>query len=153
APQVRELGVGINLLPHAVRELTELGLLDELAPRAVRTGELVYHNRYGQRIWAEPRGAAAGYRWPQLSIHRGELLGVLHRAVLARLGPNRYHTGHHLSEFSQDGNRVTGVFCDRRTGADVARAEADVLVACDGVHSVVRAALYPDEGPPLWNGV
>src|SRR5205809_162835 len=71
---VHELGVGINLLPHAVRELSDLGLLDDLTPRAVRTGELAYYNRHGQRIWVEPRGLAAGYRWPQLSIHRGELL-------------------------------------------------------------------------------
>jgi len=151
--QVRELGVGINVLPHAVRDLAELGLLDDLVPRAVRTSELGYYNRHGQRIWVEPRGLAAGYRWPQLSIHRGELLGVLHRAVLDRLGATRYRTGHHLVGFAQDGKSVRATFSDRRTGAPVAQTEADVLVACDGVHSTVRAALYPDEGPPLWNGI
>ncbi|HEV3257775.1 MAG TPA: flavin-dependent oxidoreductase [Gemmataceae bacterium] len=151
--KVRELGVGINVLPHAVRDLAELGLLDDLVPRAVGTSELGYYNRHGQRIWVEPRGLAAGYRWPQLSIHRGELLGVLHRAVLDRLGAPRYRTGHHLVGFTQDGKRVRATFSDRRTGAPVAQTEADVLVACDGVHSTVRAALYPDEGPPLWNGI
>src|SRR5262245_13156882 len=99
APAVKELGAGINVLPHAVRELTELGLLDGLCEVGIPTAELVYYSTHGQRIWGEPRGLAAGYRWPQLSIHRGELLGVLYRAVLDRLGPRRIHTGHHLARF------------------------------------------------------
>jgi 2-polyprenyl-6-methoxyphenol hydroxylase-like FAD-dependent oxidoreductase len=151
--EVRELGVGINLLPHAVRELTELGLFDELDAKAVRTGSLAYHNRYGQRIWTEPRGLAAGYRWPQLSIHRGELLGVLHRATASRLGADRYHTAHHLTGFDAGDDGVTATFVDRRRGTTHAPMRADVLVACDGVHSTVRAALHPGEGGPLWNGV
>jgi 5-methylphenazine-1-carboxylate 1-monooxygenase len=153
APAVKELGVGINVLPHAVRELTELGLLDQLSAVGLPTAERVYYSKHGQRIWVEPRGLAAGYRWPQFSIHRGELLGILHRAVLARLGPARVHSGHHLSRFGHVGNRVWGEFIDRVSGASVGRVEADLLVACDGVHSVVRRALYPDEGPPLWNGI
>ena len=151
--EVREIGVGINLLPHAVRELTELGLFDELDDRAVRTGALAYHNRFGQRIWSEPRGTAAGYHWPQLSIHRGELLGVLHRATVARLGSDRVSTGHHLVGFEHAGDGVAARFSAREPGAGDVEVEADVLVACDGVHSTVRALLVPDEGPPLWNGV
>ena len=89
---VTDLGVGINVLPHAVRELTELGLLEDLYRIGIPTAELVYYSRHGQRIWGEPRGLAAGYRWPQLSVHRGELLGVLYRVVLERLGPERVHT-------------------------------------------------------------
>src|SRR5581483_5884337 len=104
APAIRELGVGINVLPHAVRELTELGLLDALSAVGIPTAEFIYFTRRGQRIWSEPLGLAAGYRWPQLSIHRGELLGVLHRAVEGRLGPRRIHPGHHLVRFGQDGS-------------------------------------------------
>jgi 2-polyprenyl-6-methoxyphenol hydroxylase-like FAD-dependent oxidoreductase len=154
ASTVKELGVGINVLPHAVRELAELGLLDELSGLAVPTAELVYYSKHGQRIWGEPRGLAAGYRWPQLSIHRGQLLGVLYRAVVERLGRQRVHIGHHLVRFGQEGGRrVRGEFVDRATNASIRRVEADLLVACDGVHSVVRRALYPDEGPPKWNGI
>src|SRR5256712_14110978 len=94
APAVKELGVGINILPHAVRELTELGLAEALGAAGIPTAALAYYSRHGQRIWAEPRGLAAGYRWPQFSIHRGQLLGILHRAVLARLGAGRVHPGH-----------------------------------------------------------
>jgi 5-methylphenazine-1-carboxylate 1-monooxygenase len=154
ASDVKELGVGINVLPHAVRELTELGLLDDLLDAGIPTAELVYYSKHGQRIWSEPRGLAAGYKWPQISIHRGELLGILHRAVVERLGVSRVHTGHHLARFVHHGNRpVSMEFVNRTSGAIVARPEADLLVACDGIHSVVRGTFYPDEGPPKWNGI
>jgi 2-polyprenyl-6-methoxyphenol hydroxylase-like FAD-dependent oxidoreductase len=153
ASAVKALGVGINVLPHAVRELTELGLLDDLTAVGIPTAEYVLYSKHGQRIWGEPRGLAAGYRWPQFSIHRGELLGVLHQAVLARLGPAHVHTGHHLARFGQQDGKVWGEFVDRHTGVAVGRVEADLLVGCDGIHSVVRQALYPNEGPPNWNGI
>jgi 5-methylphenazine-1-carboxylate 1-monooxygenase len=153
ASHVKELGVGINVLPHATRELTELGLLDELEAVGIPTAELAFYTRHGQRIWSEPRGIAAGYRWPQLSIHRGQLLGVLHRAVLQRLGPERVHPGQHLSRFGQGAGRVWADFVDRASGAPRAHVEADMLVGCDGIHSVLRQALFPHEGPPRWNGI
>jgi 2-polyprenyl-6-methoxyphenol hydroxylase-like FAD-dependent oxidoreductase len=153
APTLKELGVGINVLPHAVRELTELGLLDELSGIGLPTAELVYCSKHGQVIWREPRGLAAGYHWPQLCIHRGELLGLLYRAVLDRLGRQRVHTGHHLARFGQKaGGPVWGEFVDH-ANTPVGRVEADLLVGCDGIHSVVRQQLYPDQGPPKWNGI
>src|SRR5215469_11199879 len=76
-PAIEPLGVGINTLPHAVRELTELGLADRLAGTAIATEELAYYSKQGQLIWSEPRGLAAGYNWPQFSIHRGELQMIL----------------------------------------------------------------------------
>ena len=153
ASALKELGVGINVLPHATRELTELGLLDALAATGIPTTELAYYSRQGQRIWSEPRGLAAGYRWPQFSIHRGELLGLLHRALEQRVNSSRVHTGHHLAHLGQEGSHAWGEFIDRRTGGALGRVEADLLVGCDGVHSVVREAFYPDEGPPKWNGI
>jgi 2-polyprenyl-6-methoxyphenol hydroxylase-like FAD-dependent oxidoreductase len=153
APTIKELGVGINILPHAVRELCELGLLDDLYEVAIPTQELVYHSKSGQRIWGEPRGLAAGYKWPQFSIHRGDLQLLLLRAAIKRLGESRVKTGHHLVRFGQQGDTVWGEFLDKPGGKDVGRYEADLLVACDGVHSIVRRTLYPNEGPPKWNGV
>jgi 2-polyprenyl-6-methoxyphenol hydroxylase-like FAD-dependent oxidoreductase len=154
APTIRELGVGINVLPHAVRELAELGLLDELLRVAVPTADFSYFTRLGQRIWEEPLGVAAGYRWPQISIHRGVLLGVLHRAVVDRLGPERIHTGHRLARFGRESDGgISAEFLEHETALPVARVRADLLVGCDGIHSTVRRALYPGEGPPRWNGV
>lgn len=151
---VKELGVGINVQPHAVRELTELGLLDDLQEVGIPTAEWSLYSKHGQQIWSEPRGLAAGYRWPQLSIHRGQLLGVLYRAVMARLGPERVHTGRHLARIgAQKGGAVAGEFVDLTTKSAAGRIEADLLVGCDGIHSVVRQTFYPDEGPPKWNGI
>ncbi|MGW8557343.1 flavin-dependent oxidoreductase [Streptomyces tubercidicus] len=132
AQAIRPLGVGINLLPHAVRELTELGLADRLAAIAVPTAELAYYNRYGQAIWSEPRGLDAGYRWPQYSVHRGRLQMLLLDAVRERLGVHAVRTG----------SRITGL-----------RHNSDLLVGADGIHSAVRAALFPGEGAPPWNGL
>lgn len=108
----------------------------------------------GQRIWHEPRGLAAGYRWPQFSIHRGQLLLILYQAVKARLGAERVHTGHHLTRFDEEPDgTVTATFIDRRTDTPLTRQRADLLVGAEGIHSVMRQALYPDEGEPKWNGI
>jgi 5-methylphenazine-1-carboxylate 1-monooxygenase len=152
ADVIRELGVGINTLPHAIKELAELGLLDRLDAVAIRTYELFYTNRFGQEIWREPRGLDAGYDLPQFSIHRGRLQGVIYQAVRARLGEQRIHMNCRLGSFSEDEGGVTAYFFDR-SGAHRATARGDVLIGADGIHSVVREKLYPKEGPPTWNGL
>jgi 2-polyprenyl-6-methoxyphenol hydroxylase-like FAD-dependent oxidoreductase len=148
---VRELGVGINTLPHAIKELAELGLLDRLDAAAIRTYELIYTNRFGQEVWREPRGTDAGYEYPQFSVHRGRLQGVIYHAVRSRLGESRIHTGYRLGAFTQDDGGVTAYFFDRN-GSHRATARGDVLVGADGIHSAVREALFPNEGPARWNG-
>lgn len=149
---VRPLGVGINVLPHAARELTELGLQARLAAAAVPTAELAYFSKRGQRIWAEPRGMAAGYRWPQFSVHRGSLQMLLLTAARERLGEAAVLTGHHLSAWTETGTGVRATFTGRAGGATLTEAEGSLLIAADGIHSVVRRQFYPDEGLPIWNG-
>ncbi|MFF5209287.1 flavin-dependent oxidoreductase [Streptosporangium sp. NPDC000396] len=142
-PEIRPLGVGINLLPHAVRELTELGLGDRLAEIGVATAELAYFNRYGTAIWSEPRGRDAGYHWPQYSVHRGHLQMLLLSAVVERLGARAVRTGERVTGFTPESVLVNGA---EATGYDL-------LIGADGIHSAVRAQLFPDEGPPPWNGL
>lgn len=150
---LRELGVGINLLPHAVRELSEIGLQDGLREIAVETSELCYFNKYGQLIWREPRGVEAGYSWPQFSSHRGQLQNLLLNTVLERLGPECLQCGHHLEGYEiTAGDRVRLQFIDRKSDTAHAPVEADCVIAADGIHSRVRAIHYPDEGMPVWNG-
>lgn len=149
---IQPLGVGINTLPHAVRELTELGLQDQLAATAIPTAELAYFSKRGQRIWSEPRGLAAGYRWPQFSIHRGELQMILLDAVRARLGADSVVTGHHLTGWEDTATGIRAHFVNRGSGEPVANAEGSLLIGADGIHSAVRAKFHPNEGPPIWNG-
>lgn len=150
AGEIRELGVGINVLPHAARELAGLGLQPELDAQGIRTRELIYANRLGQEVWRDLRGIEAGHDHPQYSIHRGRLLKLIHAAVIDRLGRDAIRTGCQVDGFRQtaDGVAVALSGPGGRT-----RASGDLLVGADGIHSTVRARLFPDEGPPIWNGV
>jgi 5-methylphenazine-1-carboxylate 1-monooxygenase len=150
--RIQALGVGINLLPHAVRELDALGLAGDLATNGITPSTLAYFTKRGEPIWDEPRGLAAGYRWPQISIHRGILHTLLHAAAEAEIGADRIHTGSHLDRFAETADGIAVTFIDRRSGAVVATAQGSMLVACDGIHSVARKHFYPDEGMPKWNG-
>ena len=151
--EIRELGVGINTLPHAIKELADLGLLEALDAVAIRTHELIYTNRLGQEIWREPRGLDAGYDVPQFSIHRGRLQGVLHQAVRERIGDENLHTGHDCVDITQDDDRATAHFVTRGDGEGALERSGDIVIAADGIHSATRARFYPDEGPPAWNGI
>jgi 2-polyprenyl-6-methoxyphenol hydroxylase-like FAD-dependent oxidoreductase len=146
---VRPLGVGINLQPNAVRELHELGLGAWLAAVGNSTHALCFFNKLGQLIWREPRGLAAGYRWPQISIHRGRLQVLLFEAARERLGADNIRTGWRLAAFEQRGDVVTARFMDAE-GRDLGSETAALLIGADGIHSVVRHAFYPGEGPPCF---
>jgi 2-polyprenyl-6-methoxyphenol hydroxylase-like FAD-dependent oxidoreductase len=147
------LGVGINLLPHAMRELTELGLLADLQALGVEIDELVYLTKYGRRIWQEPRGLLAGYRWPQVAVHRGELQMLLLATVRQRLGAEAVRFGQVLTRVEMLPDGVIAYFVDRRSGAARASYRSTVLAAADGIHSAVRRQFYPKEGLPRWNGI
>jgi 2-polyprenyl-6-methoxyphenol hydroxylase-like FAD-dependent oxidoreductase len=150
--ELKPLGVGINVLPHAVRELIELGLLAQLDASGVRTGELAYFSKHGKPIWREPRGIEAGYKWPQFSIHRGTLQQILLDAATERLGRENILTGHHLSGWTETPSGVRADFIDRASGKSLGCHDGALLIAADGIHSAIREKLYPQEGPPIWNG-
>lgn len=151
AAELRPLGVGINLLPHAVRELTELELGEAVAAIGVPPGRLSYYNRLGQPIWSEPRGLEAGYAWPQLSVHRGEFQLLLADEVARRLGPDAIRTGHRLVSV-EHGEHVEHARFERPDGT-ASEVEAELLVGADGIHSALRAQEHPDDGAPVWNGL
>ncbi|WP_347092046.1 flavin-dependent oxidoreductase [Sphingomonas parapaucimobilis] len=156
AGELRELGVGITLLPHAVRELTALGLADQAAALGVENTTSAFYNRFGQRVFAEPRGREAGYPFPEYGVHRGRLHMMLYRAVLDRLGPEAVAVGHRCIGFTQEEDSVTIAFADP-TGAAQPLVTAAALIACDGVNSAIRAQFYPGEtvrytGINTWRG-
>jgi 5-methylphenazine-1-carboxylate 1-monooxygenase len=151
ATEVRPMGVGINALPHSIRELAGLGLLPQLDAIGIRTRVLTYANHLGQAIWSEPRGVYAGHDVPQFSLHRGRLHAMLWEAVIERLGPEAVRTDRRLMGFSQTGTAVQAVFHD---AAGVSHLETGTgLVGADGIHSTLRALLHPDDGGIKWNGI
>ena len=152
AAELRPLGVGINLLPHAVRELTELGLGAHLAAAGIATSEQAHFDTRGSLIWSEPRGRSLGYAWPQYSIHRGELQMILLAAVRDRLGRQAVKTATAVTGFTERDGRVE-VLLSSRSNARVVPVTADVLLGADGLYSTVRAQLHPAEPAPRWSGV
>ncbi|SDI55173.1 flavin-dependent oxidoreductase [Nonomuraea jiangxiensis] len=151
-PEVGAVGVGINLLPHASRILHRLGLGEELDKTAVVTQESVFFNRFGQLIYREPAGRHAGYEHPQYSIHRGDLHAVLLAAVQERIGADGVVLGHRCVRAEQDDNGVTAHFTGPG-GVELPPVRGRVLVGCDGIHSVLRKQLHPDEGEPRYSGI
>jgi 2-polyprenyl-6-methoxyphenol hydroxylase-like FAD-dependent oxidoreductase len=156
-PEVREIGVGITLLPHAMRELAMLGLQDQLEAAGIENYESVFCNRWGQFIYREPRGRHAGYALPEVGLPRGKLHGILYRAAMERLGAGRIHLDHRCMGVEQDAKHAMLRF-HTSTGSSLPPIEADVVVACDGVNSTVRRGFYPAEklafgGINTWRGV
>ncbi len=147
ASAFRPLGVGINMMPHAIRVLWSLGLEENLKRFGVEAKEFAYFNRHGQKIFTEPCGRFAGYEYSHFSIHRGDLHQVLHQAVLERLGPDAVMLGHRCVGVDQNAGGVTVRF----EGA--AAQDGRIALAFDGFHSVVREQFYPDEGPPRFGGI
>lgn len=148
--EIRPLGVGINLQPHAIRELVELGLESELEAVGIRTREVAYYSKHGRLIWSETRGFEAGYNWPQLSVHRGQLQLMLLKAVRERLGRDAVQTGWRARGFSQEQDEVV-LQLESRAG-NIRTERGSLLIAADGIHSAIRAQMNPTEGPPVWGG-
>jgi 5-methylphenazine-1-carboxylate 1-monooxygenase len=153
APEIKPLGVGINLLPHAMRELSALGLEETLAAGGVATAEAVFFNRFGQLIYQEPLGRAAGYDWPQISIHRGDLQAALVEAFVARAGADRLMLGWQCTKVEDDDGAAVAHFRHMATQEALPPQHGAAIIACDGIHSTVRRQLYPDEGEPIYSGV
>ena len=153
AAEIKPIGVGINLLPHAVRELAALGLESVLERVAIKTTDATFFNRFGQLIYQEPLGRAAGYDHPQFSIHRGDLQIVLLDAFRARAGRDRLNTNHHCTGVEQDGSGVSVHFSNGPGGANRSTVRGRVAIACDGINSAIRKQFFPGEGEPRYSGV
>ena len=151
--EIRAVGVGINLLPHATKELAALGVEADLARAAISTQDATFFNRFGQLIYQEPLGRAAGYAHPQFSIHRGDLQMILLEAFRSRAGADRISTNRHCLAVEQDESGVCLHFSDGPDGKDRSTVRGRVAVACDGINSAIRKQFFPGEGEPRYSGV
>jgi 2-polyprenyl-6-methoxyphenol hydroxylase-like FAD-dependent oxidoreductase len=152
------LGVGIDIKPYGVREITEMGLLEEFRRISVEARESIFYNRYGQQIYAEKCGLHMGYEHEQRFVHRGKFQMMLYAAVISRLGPESVVCGARLKNFEQDRNGVTMHFELGREGVPD-QVRADAMIGVDGIRSAAREQLLPAStrshysGITLWRGV
>jgi 5-methylphenazine-1-carboxylate 1-monooxygenase len=158
APEIRELGVGITLLPHAMREFSALGLDETLLKSGIENRDCAFFNRFGQLIYREDRGKFAGYPFPEVGIHRGRLHMILYEAVQKNLGKNAVITDCECVGVDQDTDGTTIRLKEMTTGKARGSIRADVVVACDGINSALRKQFYPDDkvafsGINTWRGV
>lgn len=150
-PEIAPLGVGINIQPHAVRELFALGLEAHLDRVGIATKDYGFYTTSGREIWVEPRGLHAGYRWPQYSVHRGQLQVALYDELIARAGPDVVQVNSRLVGYQNDDDGVVAYF--ESSDGTTSTTRGSVLIAADGIRSAARAQTNPNEGDPIWNGV
>ena len=149
--ELKPLGVGINLQPNAVRELYDLGLTAEVLDTiGIQAREWALVGRNGNDVYSEPRGLRAGYRWPQYSVHRGQLQMLLYRTVQERLGPDAVRLGQRVTGYRQTADGVTALVQTR--DGSTHEVTGRLLVAADGLHSAVRAQMHPQQPPIHWGG-
>ena len=154
AKKIKPLGVGLNILPHAMRELSLLGLESNIAKDAIETQDVSFYNKFGQHIFTEARGRFAGYGWPQYSIHRASLHDVLMKAVCDRLGPDAIMTGHRFRELEQSNEGVVAYFDNEEGSCSGVKAyRGSAIVGCDGIKSVVRSSFYEKNDPLIYSGI
>src|SRR5690606_3504765 len=152
-PDLKPLGVGINLQPNAVRELYELGTGAEMLDTiGLQTKEWALVGLNGKDVYTEPRGLLAGYKWPQYSVHRGGLHMLLYRTAIERLGADSIRTGWRVAGYRNhgDGRGVTALVTTQ--SGERAEIEGALLIGADGLHSAVRAQMYPQQPPINWGG-
>ncbi len=150
-PELKPMGVGINLQPNAVRELYDLGLgAEKLDTIGLQTKEWALVGLNGKDVYSEPRGLAAGYHWPQYSVHRGQLQMLLYLTALERLGGTAFRLNHQVKAYR---NTDDGVIAQVVTGTgDELEFEGALLIAADGLHSTLRQQMHPEQPPIHWGG-
>ena len=151
--EIKPLGVGINIQPHAVRELYALGLKSELDIIGLQSKEVAYFSKQGGLIWSEPRGTNAGYNWPQYSINRGDLQMLLYKELIQIAGSNIVRTNATLKTWENSPEEIELTLIDRKSQRLMEKSNAKIMIGCDGINSTIRAKLYPHEGPAKWSGI
>jgi 2-polyprenyl-6-methoxyphenol hydroxylase-like FAD-dependent oxidoreductase len=145
AGELREIGAGITLSANAIKALRALGLENALRSRGFESDAIVGRDWTTTRpTFRVPLKGASQARFgaPHIDIHRADLLEIL--ASMAGAG-NRIELGRRCVAVSSTLKSATLTLSDGRT------EEFDLVVGCDGIHSIVRAALHGPQ-PPRFTG-
>ena len=158
APEMKELGVGITLLPHGMREFTALGLQEKLLATGIENSESRFYNRFGQLIYREPRGKFAGYPFPEVGIHRGRLQMLLYEAAREALGAGGIELDRSCVGVKEEEGKARILLQETSSGRTLPPISGAVVIACDGINSTLRKQFYPDDavafsGINTWRGV
>jgi salicylate hydroxylase len=154
APELQEIGAGIQISANGMRVLHALGLAADLARvEVIPTGKEIRLWNTGQTWKLFDLGAesVARYGFPYITIHRGDLHQVLINGV-RRAKADAIVTGHKCIGLEQHADHVALAF---ENGVS---ARASLVIGADGIHSVVRQSLFgPDQpeftGIVTWRGV
>jgi 2-polyprenyl-6-methoxyphenol hydroxylase-like FAD-dependent oxidoreductase len=150
--ELRPLGVGIDVKVYGTKELEELGILQEFRAMSVDAKESIFYNKYGQEIYAELCGVHMGYLHEQRFVHRGYLQMLLHRTVVERLGEDAVVQGARTLRYTNNDDSTVTLDLRHADGTE-SRVTADLVIAADGINSVVRRQMHPASADPVYSGI
>ena len=150
-PELKPLGVGVDIKVYGVKEIEELGLLEEFRAMSVDAVDSIFFNHYGQEIYAEKCGVHMGYEHEQRFVHRGYLQMMFYDKVLERIGAERVILGAKVVSYEQDADGVT-LTVEHRDGR-TEQVRHDAVIAADGIKSAVRAQMHPELAAPHYSGI
>jgi salicylate hydroxylase len=137
ASALGEVGAGVFVTPNAVRHLERVGLGPEVQRWGARVGPGSHYFRHDGTPIA-PVQVSDGSGWnAAFGMHRADFIDLL----AAKLPEGTVRTGHRAIAFAQDDKRARVEF------ANGASAEAELVVAADGIHSALRSCACPPSEP------
>src|SRR5215470_2605666 len=143
APALGEVGAGVFLTPNSVRHLKRIGLEPAVEKYGARVGTGSHYFRHDGASIAAVQVTVAAVWNATFGMHRADLVDLLAKALPAGV----VHTGHRAAGFEQTGDRARVLF------AGGASAEADVVIAADGIHSELRQYVAPPSRPVFHGSV
>jgi salicylate hydroxylase len=143
APALGEIGAGVFLTPNSVRQLKRVGLEPAVEKWGARVGaESRYFRHDGAPIAPVQVTDSSGWN-ATFGMHRADLVDFLANALPA----STVHTGHRCTGFDQSRDAARVWF------ANGATAEADLVIAADGIHSELRRFVTPPSRPVFHGSV
>lgn len=150
-PELKPLGVGVDIKTVGTAEIDDLGLLEEFRAISVDAEDSIFFNHFGQEIYAEKCGVHMGYLHEQRFVHRGTLQMLFYKAAVERLGADAIHLGVGVTGYDQDESGVTLHL--QHTDGRTEEVRHGAVIAADGIKSAIRRQMFPDMAKPHFSGI